>query len=110
MAVAFLGLVALEVSPIKRRFGGNKLDISSSVLLRARDLFWGALPDAITRDNIRPFIFGVTFAFLISPSSVLVLCFGLTGSPGNSLFTGGFLTISTVAVGLLCFRRDVVLV
>jgi hypothetical protein len=86
------------------------LDISSSVLLRARHLFWVALPNAITHDNIRSFILGVMFAFLISPLSVLVLYFGLTGSPGNSLLTGGFLTISTVTVGLLCFRRDIVLV
>ena len=53
--------------------------------------------------------FGVTFACLVAPNSVLVLFFGLTGSSGNSLVTGAFLAIATVAVGLLCFRRDIVL-
>jgi O-antigen ligase/polysaccharide polymerase Wzy-like membrane protein len=59
--------------------------------------------------GLRPVIFGVMFAILLSPDSVLVLCFGLTGSSGNSFVTGALLTVSTVAVGLLCFRRDVVL-
>jgi O-Antigen ligase len=57
----------------------------------------------------RPFVFGVMFAILVSPDSVLVLCFGLTGSSGNSLVTGALLIAATVAVGVLCFRRDVVL-
>ena len=54
-------------------------------------------------------MFGVTFAILVAPNSVLVLCYGLIGSSGNSLVTGAFLTIATVAAGLLCFRRDIVL-
>ena len=53
--------------------------------------------------------FGVTFACLVAPHSVLVLFYGLTGSSGNSLITGAFLAIATIAVGLLCFRRDIVL-
>lgn len=53
--------------------------------------------------------FGVAFACLVAPHSVLVLFYGLTGSSGNSLVTGAFLTIATAAVGLLCFRRDIVL-
>ncbi|MFH1339793.1 MAG: O-antigen ligase family protein [Pseudomonadota bacterium] len=53
--------------------------------------------------------FGVAFACLVAPHSVLVLFYGLTGSSGNSLVTGAFLAIATVAVGLLCFRRDIVL-
>jgi hypothetical protein len=40
---------------------------------------------------------------------VLVLCFGLTGSSGNSPFTGALLATATGAVGLLCFRRAIVL-
>lgn len=53
--------------------------------------------------------FGVTFACLVAPQSVLVLFYGLSGSSGNGLVTGAFLAIATVAVGLLCFRRDIVL-
>ena len=49
------------------------------------------------------------FACLVAPHSVLVLFYGLTGSSGNSLVTGAFLATATVAVGLLCFRRDIVL-
>ena len=56
-----------------------------------------------------PLVFGVTFACLVAPHSVLVLFYGLTGSSGNSLVTGAFLVIATVAIGLLCFRRDIVL-
>ena len=56
-----------------------------------------------------PLAFGVMFACLVAPHSVLVLFYGLTGSSGNSLVTGAFLAIATVAVGLLCFRRDIVL-
>jgi hypothetical protein len=56
-----------------------------------------------------PLAFGVTFACLVAPHSVLVLLYGLTGSSGNSLVTGAFLVIATVATGLLCFRRDIVL-
>ncbi|MDO9563133.1 MAG: O-antigen ligase family protein [Bradyrhizobium sp.] len=33
----------------------------------------------------------------------------MTGSSGNSLVTGALLVIATAAVGLLCFRRDIVL-
>ncbi|MDO9061677.1 MAG: hypothetical protein Q7U92_22010 [Bradyrhizobium sp.] len=53
--------------------------------------------------------FGVTLACLLAPQSVLVLFYGLTGSSGNSLATGAFLTIVTVAAGMLCFRRDIAL-
>lgn len=52
--------------------------------------------------------FGVMFACLVAPHSVLVLLYGLTGSSGNSLLTGAFLVIATVAAGLLCFRREMV--
>jgi hypothetical protein len=63
----------------------------------------------LSHGGLRPFVFGVMFAILVSPDSVLVLCFGLTGSTGNSLVTGALLIAATVAVGVLCFRRDVVL-
>jgi O-Antigen ligase len=58
--------------------------------------------------HLRHVALGVTFAILISPVSVLVLCFGLTGSSGNSLVTGALLATTTLAVGLLCFRCDLV--
>ena len=45
--------------------------------------------------------FGVAFACLVAPHSVLILFSGLTGSSGNSLVTGAFLAIATVAVALL---------
>ena len=50
--------------------------------------------------------FGVMFACLVAPHSLLVLFYGLLGSSGNSLSTGAFLTIATVAVdgGLSCDR------
>lgn len=53
---------------------------------------------------------GALFAVLVSPVSVLALCFGLTGVSGNSIFTGGLLTVSVLAVGLLSFRRDLALI
>jgi hypothetical protein len=59
--------------------------------------------------GLRQAIFGVIFAILVSPGSVLVLYFGLTGSSGNSVVTGGVLIAATAAVASLCFRRDVVL-
>jgi hypothetical protein len=69
----------------------------------------GNLVSMATNGGLRQVIFGVTFAILLAPSSVLVLCFGLTGSSGNSPFTGALLATATGAVGLLCFRRPIVL-
>jgi O-Antigen ligase len=66
-------------------------------------------PVLLSQGGLRQAIFGVMFAVLLSPDSVLVLCFGLAGSSGNSLVTGALLTVTTVAVGLVCFRHDVVL-
>jgi hypothetical protein len=51
---------------------------------------------------------GGTLAFLVSPNSVLLLCFGLLGIPRNSLLTGIVLTIATIAIGLLCFRTNII--
>jgi hypothetical protein len=64
-------------------------------------------PASLPNAGLRQAILGVTFAVLVAPNSVLVLCFGLTGSSGNSLVTGAILTIATVTVGLLCFRPDI---
>ncbi len=66
-------------------------------------------PAPLSHGGLKQSIFGVAFAILVAPVSVLVLCFGVTGSSGNSLVTGAFMTLTTVAVGLLCFRRHVVL-
>jgi O-Antigen ligase len=69
----------------------------------------GKLVSMATNGGLRQVIFGVTFAILLAPNSILVLCFGLTGSSGNSLFTGALLATAVGAVGLLCFRRAIVL-
>jgi hypothetical protein len=61
-----------------------------------------------SKTGLRHLGFGAAFAILISPNSVLVLYFGLIGSSGNSIVTGSLLTAATLAVGLLCFRRDLV--
>lgn len=66
-------------------------------------------PTTLSPGSLKHVIFGVTLAILISPNSVLVLCFGLAGIPGNSVFTGTLLTVATLLVGVLCFRRDIVL-
>ena len=66
-------------------------------------------PAPLSHGGLGQVVFGVIFAILVSTHSVLVLCFGLTGSSGNSLFTGAFLTVTPLAVGLLCFRRGIVL-
>jgi hypothetical protein len=58
----------------------------------------------------RSLIFGLIFAILFSTPSVLVLCFGVVGTSGNSIFTGALLTVSMAALGPLCFRRNLVLV
>ena len=68
-----------------------------------------AIRNAVSRGVLRQVMFGVAFAILIAPNSVLVLGFGLNGSPGNSLVTGAVLLLATMAVGLLCLRRDIVL-
>jgi O-antigen ligase len=62
-----------------------------------------------SKSRLRHAAFDVVLAIFISPDSVLVLCFGLTGSSGNSLVTGALLTTATLAVGFLCFRRDLVI-
>ncbi|MDO8401212.1 MAG: hypothetical protein Q7T45_25725 [Bradyrhizobium sp.] len=68
-----------------------------------------AMPNVMSSNVLRQVVFGAAFAILIAPNSVLVLGFGMTGSPGNSLVTGAVLMLATIAVGLLCFRRDIVL-
>lgn len=66
-------------------------------------------PASLPRGGLRQVMFGATFAILVTPNSVLALGFGLAGSSGNSLVTGALLMIATTAVGLLCFRYDIVL-
>lgn len=64
---------------------------------------------AVQSRRLRQVMFGAAFAVLIAPNSVLALGFGVAGSPGNSLVTGAVLMLATIAVGLLCLRRDIVL-
>jgi O-Antigen ligase len=71
--------------------------------------FISAAPAGLTNGGPRQAMFGVAFALLLTSNTVMLLFFGLAGSPGNSFLTGAFLTIATVATGLLCFRRDIVL-
>lgn len=68
-----------------------------------------AMRNVMSRDALRQVLFGVAFAILIAPNSVLVLGFGVAGSQGNSPVTGAVLTLATIAVGLLCLRRDIAL-
>lgn len=68
-----------------------------------------AAPSFASHRGLKGIVFGAMFAILLSPGSVLVLWFGLTGSSGNSVVTGGVLIAATAAVASLCFRRDVVL-
>ncbi len=68
-----------------------------------------AMPAILPRGVLRQVMLGAAFAILVAPNSVLALGFGLAGSSGNSLVTGAVLTIATIAVGMLCFRRDIVL-
>lgn len=67
------------------------------------------MPALLPSGRSRQVSFGIALAILVAPNSVLVLIYGLTGSSGNSLVTGALLVIATAAVGLLCFRRDIVL-
>jgi hypothetical protein len=60
----------------------------------------------LSHDGLKPILFGVVLAILLAPQSVLLLCFGLTGSSGNSVFTAMLLTTATGAIALLCFRRN----
>jgi hypothetical protein len=60
----------------------------------------------LSHDGLKPVLFGAVLAILLAPQSVLLLCFGLTGSSGNSVFTGMLLATVTGAIALLCFRRN----
>ena len=66
-------------------------------------------PAPLSNGSLGRVIFGAILAVLTSTLSVLALYFGLTGSSGNSLVTGAVLAVTPLAVGLLCFRRDTVL-
>jgi hypothetical protein len=66
-------------------------------------------PGTLLGGSTRQVMFGVTFAILMVPQAVLVLCLGLAGSSGNSVITGALLTGTTLGAGLLCLRRDIVL-
>jgi hypothetical protein len=54
----------------------------------------------------RQTIFGAVFAAFISSHAALVLLFGLTGSLGNAIFTGLFLSLTTAVIWFLTFRND----
>ncbi|CAN7363420.1 hypothetical protein LJR220_003232 [Bradyrhizobium sp. LjRoot220] len=54
----------------------------------------------------REAIFGAVFATFITPHSAIVLLFGLAGLPGHGLFTGLFLSLTTVLVWCSTVRRD----
>jgi hypothetical protein len=59
-----------------------------------------------SHNGLKPALFGGVLAILLAPQSVLLLCFGLTGSSGNTIFTAMLLTTATGAIALLCFRRN----
>ena len=61
-------------------------------------------PAQVSWTSVRGYIFGALFAALIVPNSILVMCFGFAGLSGGSVFTGGFLTVITLGIGLL-YRR-----
>jgi O-antigen ligase len=54
-------------------------------------------------------LIGVTVAIYVSLPAISVLCFGLVGVSGNSIFTGSFLAVITGAIILLGNRRGLTL-
>ncbi len=52
------------------------------------------LKGSLSNTGRRQALFGVAFAILVAPHSVLVLCFGLAGSSGNDLVIGPLLKIA----------------
>jgi hypothetical protein len=57
------------------------------------------------RIEVRPYLRGAMPALLLSSNSVLVLCFGIVGLQGNSLFTGSVLAAVTASIFLLSDRH-----
>lgn len=55
----------------------------------------------------RDAVFGAAFAALVSPHVAIALMLGAAGLLGNSIFTGLFLSGSTVLVWFLTVRKDV---
>ena len=54
----------------------------------------------------REAIFGAVLAAFITPHAAIVLLFGLAGTLSNGLFTGLFLSLTTVLIWYLTFRYD----
>jgi hypothetical protein len=61
--------------------------------------------DTELRVDVRPYLRGAMLALLLSSNSVLVLCFGIVGLQGNSLFTGSVLAAVTASIFLLSDRH-----
>lgn len=59
-----------------------------------------------SRSNLEQAAFGAVLALLISYNAFLALGFGLAGSRGNSIATGGLLFGLPLLLFLLSFRRD----
>jgi hypothetical protein len=63
----------------------------------SRAVFWGDI------------LIGGCLAALTSAHSILILCYSLVGSSGNTVFTGALLTSVLVAILTLNFRPDITL-
>src|ERR1700737_1374378 len=61
----------------------------------SRAVFWGDI------------LIGGCLAALTSAHSILILCYSLVGSSGNTVFTGALLTSAMVAILTLSFRGNV---
>ena len=65
-----------------------------------------ALLPFFNRSNFRPAAFGVVLAVLLSYNAFLTVSFGLIGSLGNSIATGGLLFALPLLLLFLSFRKD----
>ena len=65
-----------------------------------------ALLPFLNRSNFRPAAFGVLLAILLSYNAFLTVSFGLIGSLGNSIVTGGLLFALPTLLLFLSFRKD----
>lgn len=60
----------------------------------------------LTADFGKPGATALLFAALVSANALFVIVYGLFGLPGNSITTGGFLTVTELAILALSFRQD----